>query len=213
MAILLRVSVQGSLPGGEVWSVNPVYRLGTGGDVPATALQCQQIVTAINAITVSSGVLTMMSTSTAITGCRVEARGLGGVLEALAEGQRGSAVAGSGATTHPYQTSLVTSLRTSTPGPSGRGRLYWPLTGGPLSATTLRVASGQVNTYLLGVKTYLSAIDTAIEATLGGAALAVWSRKTGAIHAVTSLQMGDVPDVQRRRRDQLIEGITATTYP
>jgi len=59
----------------------------------------------------------------------------------------------------------------------------------------------------------LSAIDTAIEATMGGVTLGVWSRKTLEVHAVTQIQMGDVCDTQRRRRDQLIEAVQALPFP
>lgn len=213
MATLMRVSILGTLPGGEVWSVNPVYRLGTGGDVPTTALQCQQIVTAINSRVVPTGITGAMTTSTFVTGCRVEARVVNGTLEALAEGARSTPTGGTTSSGHPYQTSLVASLRTTHPGPSGRGRLYWPAVGIPILATTLRVNSTSVGTLLIGVKTFLSGIETDIEATMGGAALGVWSRKEAAVHAVTSIQIGDVADVQRRRRDQLVEAVQASSYP
>lgn len=213
MAVLVRVSILGQMPSGEVWSVNPVYRLGTGLDVPATATQLQAIVAAINAIAVPTGLLQAMSSSTNVSGCRVEARSMDGTLDAIAEGARAVPAVGTGLAPHPFQTSLVLSLRTTTPGPSGRGRLYWPGTGVNIAAATLRLNSGVPASVLSGAKTFLSAIETAVETTLGPASLAVWSRTTSSIHAVSSLQLGDVADTQRRRRDTLIEAVSVLPYP
>lgn len=213
MAEIMRVSIMGALPGGEVWSVNPVYSIGADFGVPVSAVQAQTIATAIAALTVSTGITQMMSTSTTVTGCRVEARSIAGVLETQAEAVKGTPVPGTGASPHPYQTSIVASLRTATPGASGRGRLYFPATGVTVQSANLRVGTGFPNSFGLGVKTYLSAINGAIAATLTGVSLVVWSRATNQLHTVTGINVGDVLDTQRRRRDTLIENITAQTYP
>jgi hypothetical protein len=63
------------------------------------------------------------------------------------------------------------------------------------------------------MKTYLSGISGAIAATLTGVDLSVWSRTTPELYTVTSIQAGDVLDVQRRRRDQTIESYQSLTYP
>jgi hypothetical protein len=201
------------MPNGEVWSVNPVYRLGTGGTVPVSDAQLTTIATAINARTVSTGILTMWSTSTSITGVRLEARLITGELQTIVEGSRAVPAVGSGSNTHPFQTAMVTSLRTGTSGPRGRGRLYWPATAFAMSGATLRVNATSLNSFLLGVKTYLSGIETDIEASVGGASLAVWSRTSDSIDNVATIQAGDVLDTQRRRRDALIEAFQTTTYP
>lgn len=206
MAEVLRVSLFGSMPNGEEWSVNPVWRIGGDFGVPVTAAQAQTIATAIAAISVPTAMLQSMSNgSTTVTGCRVEARSLTGTLESQAEALKTTPQAGSGTNVHPFQVSLVTSLRTATPGASGRGRLYWPFTGLPLVASTLRPASATMTPLLAAVETYLSDIEAAIEATVTGVSLCVWSRKNGSTANVQTLAMGDVPDVQRRRRDALLE--------
>lgn len=214
MAHLLRVSVMGDLPGGEVWSVNPVYAIGGDFGAPVSAAQANTIATAIDAITISAGITGIMYQNTRITGCRVEARTLAGVLEVQAEHVRGTPVNGTKTGgPSPFQTSAVVSLRTNTPGPSGRGRLFWPATGVTLSATTYRIDPTQLNAFMLGVKTYLSAVQSAIDVTLDGVSLCVWSRAQSALRPVVSLQVGDVADTQRRRRDTLTENISATSYP
>jgi len=212
MADLIKVSVQGTLPGGEVWSVNPVWEV-TSGEVISFA-ECQAIVTAVNALTLTTNLRSMWNVATLLTGCRVEARTLGGQLENLAEGLRDSPQAGSGTNPHPYQTSVVTSLRTSTAGGRGRGRLYWPATGLTIDAGSLRINPTALTTAIGGVRNYLTSIQTAIDESVDETTrLAVWSRTTPALHAVTSIQMGDVFDVQRRRRDQLTESVQVLGYP
>jgi hypothetical protein len=100
---------------------------------------------------------------------------------------------------------VVFSLRTATAGGSGRGRLYWPATGIALSTTTMRVPAATVTAVLAAVESYLTSIKTAIDATLDGISLAVWSRTLESTANVTTIQMGDVVDTQRRRRDTLVE--------
>jgi len=212
VADLLRVSLQGALPGGEEWSVNPCFSLADTG-TSVTYDQLNTIVSAINSISIPASVRLMQSTSTTNTGCRVEARKLTGELEALAEGVRGAAIAGTGTSAHTYQTSLVLSLRTAQAGATGRGRVYWPATGLIVGASTLRPSGADVSTFLLGTKAYLAAITTAIAPTLGSAPLIVWSRSTGGRYLVNRMLMGDVLDVQRRRRDASVESYQSLAYP
>lgn len=213
MAQILRVSITGAMPSSEVWSVNPVFAVGGDFGTPVSATQAQTIATAIAAIAVPTGLLQFMTSSTTVTGCRVEARSLAGVLEVQAEGVKATPTPGSGASAHPFQTSIVFSLRTATPGPRGRGRLYWPATGVTMTASSLRLGSGFPTSGLSGFKTYLSGIESAIEATLPGVSFAVWSRTSSSTANVTSVQVGDVLDTQRRRRDATIEAITSTPWP
>jgi hypothetical protein len=138
---------------------------------------------------------------------------LDGTLETQAEAPKAVPANGTTANAHPFQTSWVVSLRTAYPGASGRGRLYWPATGVTLTAATMRPATSQVTTFLTGVKTYLSTIQANIDATLDGVALGVWSRKLQNVHVVNQLQAGDVLDVQRRRRDVLVEQVSSLGYP
>jgi hypothetical protein len=176
--------------------------------------QAQTIATAIAAIVVPSGLTAINASSVSFSGCRVEARKLDGTLESLAEAVKAIPTPGSVVSNaHTYQTAIVSSLRTGTPGASGRGRLYWPATGMALVTASLRPASATVTSALSAVKTYLSGIEAAIDATLDGVSLVVWSRSGNSTANVSSIQMGDVVDVQRRRRDTLVEGYQTLTYP
>ena len=145
MADLLRVSLTGTLPGGEEWSVNPVWSIGGDFGSPVTPAQCQTVATAIANASPPSGLLSIWATGTTYTGCRVEARSLDGTLETQAEGIKATPTPGTGASAHPFQVALVSSLRTAQPGARGRGRLYWPATGISVDNTSLR-PSGSVMT-------------------------------------------------------------------
>jgi hypothetical protein len=213
MADLLRVSIFGQMPGGEEWSVNPVYQIGGDFGTSVSQVQCQTVATAIAAVAVPTGLHQTLVTSSNVQGVRVEARTRAGGLEVQAEATKAVPQAGTGSTAHPYQTSLVISLRTALPGASGRGRMYWPATGIAAVATDLRLSAANATSVLAGAKTYLSSIETAIEATLPNTSLVVWSRKTAGLNGVISLQLGNIFDVQRRRRDVLIESYSSTTWP
>jgi hypothetical protein len=212
-AQLLRVSIVGSQPGGEEWSVNPVFSIGGDFGAPVSPAQAAAIAAAITAVSIPTDLRAVMSPGTGFDGCRVEARTMAGVLVTQAENTRTTPILGTGTSTHPFQVAIVSSLRTAYPGASGRGRLYWPATGIPIANTVMRPSSSVVLTTLTAVKAYLAGIQAAIDVTLDGVSLVVWSRKLVDANGVTSIQMGDVLDVQRRRRDTLVESVQGLAYP
>lgn len=215
VANVIRLSILGTLPGGEKWSVNPVWQIGgvsTAEDV--TSDEALTMATAAAAAAVPTGLAAIMSSTTFLTGIRLEARRWDGTLAAQAEALKGTAVAGTGPQGNPFQTSLVSSLRTAGVGASGRGRLYWPATGIPIVIAPLRPNSTTMSTTLTAIKTYLTSLTAALTPTLTNApVLSVWSRTHGSTLPVTSIQCGDVMDVQRRRRDSLIETYNSVAWP
>lgn len=215
IANVIRVSIIGAMPNGEVWSVNPVWQIGgvsTAEDVSAAGAQA--MADAVVALTLGVQLRQTWAPSTTWTGARVEARRWDGTLAVQAEAVKATPVLGQGTVFHPFQTSVVTSLRTGLPGGSGRGRLYWPATGMNLISTTLRANATTLGLHLADVKTFLTSITGALNATLtNDAVLSVWSRTNAATTPVSSIQEGDVLDVQRRRRDALIEGYQALAFP
>jgi len=214
MAQILRVSIFGSMPGGEKWSVNPCWEIDGSVGKPVSPTQANTIATAIAAITMSGAAAAMWATNTVWTGVRVEARSLTGGLESQAEVLKATPTPGTGSVVHPYQTALVLSLLTPGIGPSSRGRLYTPATGVTLGTADFRVPTVTRDNALAGWKAFLLNVETAINTTIGpNANLTVWSRKTAGFHDVNQLRMGNVVDTQRRRRDTLIEGYgTGTGY-
>ena len=210
---ILRVSIHGQMPNGEVWSVNPCWEIdGITGSL-VTAAECQTIADAIVLLSPGGILAQATAATTTIVGARVEARRLTGELEANAEQIKATPLVGTGTSVHPYQSSIVISLKTPGVGPSARGRLYWPATGIALDTSTYRLSTTNRDGILSAAKTYLSAIETAIQATLPNANLTVWSRKTANFHNVNALQVGNVIDTQRRRRDTLIESYASVSFP
>lgn len=213
LADLLRVSLQGINPNSEKWSVSPVYSIGGDFGAPVSPSQINAIALAISNVSVPGGILAMHAPATRHTDVRVEARLKTGALEVLGAATRAAPASGTSSSIHPPQTSIVASLRTDLPGPRGRGRLYFPATGVALDTDTFRPTGVLIPNFAAGVKTYLAAIETAIETVVAGATLCVWSRTGSALTPVRSIQAGDVLDTQRRRRDTLVETYSAVTWP
>lgn len=213
MADILRININGAMPGGEVWSVNPVFKIGGDFGEPVSPAQALTIATAIAAISVPAGLLAINPAAVTVAGVRVEARTVAGVLETQAEAVKGAPQPGTSASGLPFQSALVFSLRTTTPGARGRGRLYWPACGIAMQPTTLRAVSATVGSALTAMASYLTSIRTAIDTSLDGVGLTVWSRASLDTSPVTSIQVGDVVDTQRRRRDQSIETYQSVAFP
>lgn len=208
---IIKAGIVGTLVNNEVWSINPVFQLDASPDV--TWDQLNTIATAINALTIGTTMRAAMSNETKVTGVKLEARTQNGQLQVQLAQDRSSAVVGTGVTPHPNQTAAVISLRTTTPGGRGRGRLYWPATGVSILATTGRFNSGVAGSLAAEFKTYLSGINTAISATIPNSSLVVWSRVGLGVQAVNKIIVGDVPDTQRRRRDKAVETYSSVSYP
>lgn len=98
----------------------------------------------------------------------------------------------------PFQCAPVVSFRTNLATRAGRGRIYAP------SLAVDQVAGGRLNATAQGV---LADSAAAMLTTLSGAALSpvLYSRTTKGIQAIVRLDVGDVIDTQRRRRNKLIE--------
>lgn len=211
----VRVSIIGQTTGGETWSVNPVFD--PSGEFGSTVDQTQldAAATAIAAISPGSALLGTLSTLLQITGARVEVRDdTSDRLIGISQATRGSALAGTGTVLMPPQCALVFSLRTNTPGASGRGRIYWPAPGAALISTG-RIAQATVAAHNTNMKTYLLAQRDALATAFPtiGFNVAVRSRLTKTTPHVVRLQAGDVVDTQRRRRDKLVENYSSVAIP
>ena len=105
--------------------------------------------------------------------------------------------AGSGTANHPKETSLVTSLRTLIPGRSGRGRFYMPATGIAMTAGGVIASNTAVDDFADAVKTMFDDLGSATWA------VSVASFSKGHLYPVTSFQVDNKPDTQRRRTDKI----------
>lgn len=209
----IRMSIGGTLPGGEVWSVNPVFSdLSSGGSAEAPQA-LNEAATAARALPIPAALRTLLSTVGNVSRVRLEHRNNAGTLMTVGE-SAGAPSAGTTGANKPFQTSIVLSLRTGLAGGSRRGRLYWPCLGGAISATSLRL-DNPTNTVAAGAMAgYLTSLQAAINTELEGEyTLAVRSPTLGLETPVTSVTCGDILDTQRRRRDKAVEDVAEASFP
>lgn len=210
----IRVIWRGTLPGGETWSISAAYIPVGVQVVPQSQAAMNAAATAIANAGLPAQLIGKLSTAVAFTDVRLEQRSAAGLLYAVGQGVRTAPQSGTGTPSKPFQTSMVLSLRTAHPGRRGRGRMYIPALAMPIAASSLRVQQADIDSTLAAMKGLLMATGTLLQAALGDIAhvLAVHS-KVGALETeVNMLEMGDVLDVQRRRRDKAVENRTATPY-
>lgn len=213
MANLLRVSIVGAMPGGEKWSINPIFAFPVAQAVSTN--EAQQAADAAASITQPADLRAWNPNAVTVTGARVEARDYAGGLESVAESVKGLPEVGNGTNYHPYQTSVCFSLRTADSTARGKGRLYWPACGIAMNSSTLRISSSALTTGLAAFKVYMTSLQTAIRSVAGMGTVSwhVWSRANATSRLVLSISAGDVADTQRRRRDSLIESYSTVTLP
>lgn len=215
----LRIRPLGTVTGvPEVWTISPAFRW-----VPVTSTfnQAQlqsladRVVTAITTSSLAS-LRILMSASAQITGWRVEQYDEDDVLQGSAESSYGTALVGTTTAVKSLQDAVVCSLRTNTPGARGRGRIYWPGFGAVTSAW--RISTPSPATLATDFKAVLLLLQGAInaEALANGmgnvAELAVRSITTKQSLKVVRLEVGDVLDTQRRRRDRVPEIRSSVSY-
>lgn len=210
-----RVIIKGTAPGGEVWSSGFALAGVGGGAIPSTSAEltamAQEIATQMQAWAPTHALRSCLSTLLSVTEVRCERRDENEVLEAFGVYQGAPIVQGSQASNKMHSTSVCISLRTLIPGGKGRGRMYWPAISLSLDGSTLRVPSATRTAILADLKIFLNSViaDAAPGFELE---LVVRSVTFHQSYLVKSLQCGDVPDVQRRRRDELPEVYTVTTF-
>lgn len=200
------VRINGSLPGGEVWSVTPKFTRPMG---PVTEYEDLERWAGIVAGTmeewaINNIFLTLLSGAGRIDSIRVEARNAANQLTQAAEVQLTPSRAGSGTANKIYQSSLVFTFLTGRPGRSYKGRMYWPALNVSLDQN-LRLVQSQIDSYATNGVELLEMIGTA-GATGGEFPIPVVVSQTASTYTpITHVRVGDILDIQRRRRDSLTE--------
>jgi len=113
----------------------------------------------------------------------------------------------------PPSSTVVLSLRSSeTLGRGNRGRMYLPyclMAQGTASATATTTTT---NTLATAGKTFVNAVNTTLGLTTPGAQIVIASKAgTGVSKLPVSVRVGSVNDVQRRRRNRLVEVYSTQT--
>lgn len=217
-----RVIVQGSLQGVETWSTGANFSFFASVFGGFNQTQCESIVqrllTNITTAQFPTSLRALLSTSGSITGWRVETHQEDESISAVAENNYATAVLGSGSATKSPQDCVVFSLRSGTPGARGRGRMYWPAlgctlgTGFKISGPAPAAIAGDAKALLNLIGDQLNA-ELAANSVVATVELAVRSQVAHDNNPVIRLQVGDVMDTQRRRRDALVESYAVTAYP
>lgn len=214
----IRVILSGSLPGGETWSVSPAYNETTnvsGWDQAAGQVAAD----AIADLEVPIELLALMSGSSGRQRVRVERRTDANVLLGAAEALWSGGAPGNGSATKTFQSAVVISLRSNVPGSRGRGRIYWPAIGAVIGIGNLRLSNPTPAAVATAAASYLDAIETELKNALEPVPslidyhLAVYSPTTQTKVDVSRIEVGDVLDTQRRRRDRVPEVYSSVPYP
>ena len=100
----------------------------------------------------------------------------------------------------PPQCAMVLSIHTGFAGGSSRGRSYLPAVAVSKMTDVGRIDGAVVSDLVAQHATFFSAVQTDGFCTLG-----VYSRKNHAFVGADAINMGDVFDTQRSRRDTLVE--------
>ena len=214
-----RLSIGGRLGATERWTINPAFDPEWESSAAAWDQEAgEAMVIAAAGVTPGAQILSALSSAANISTFRLEGRNDDHSLAGVAEYILPTPYAGSGAPSKPAQSAMVLSLRTNTPGASGRGRLFLPAINVPLDTTTLRLSTVTTGALLPNVVSYLRGVQDAMRDAgdffpWTSLNLCVVSRSTGQRPLVNRIQIGDVIDVQRRRRDEIRETYIASNYP
>lgn len=200
-------TIQGRSPGGEKWSIG----LRTGAVSPPTEANLDLL-----AAMVANHFQNMISTGTdgiqarnpttwffdSVTGRHVTELGITDVLGS----PQVFTTQGQAATQYqPDQIAVAVSLLTAKPGRSGRGRVYLPVLS-IAGIVNSRLTTAQAQAFATDFAVFLDAIKSDTTVGVGPFPICIQSRKgPGVPPPVNRVQVGDVFDTQRRRRDKLVE--------
>lgn len=211
-----RVEMRGTIVGQEVWSTGVTMIGGTDevitdlGELQEWADECKAFV---ESVAMPEALLECMGAAGTIDMNQISVQAYGAVGGIVAQATADlSGVSGTSGLAHPSQSALVFSGRTLFAGASRRGRNYWPATGVTINAPSLRVVSTELSPLVTGWADLIKGLADASPGLVQTIPV-VYSPTLDVLTPVSSYQVGDVVDTQRRRRDSLVEDYTTIAYP
>lgn len=208
-----KVRISGTMPGGEVWSINPAFGNQAGlavDDFEDLQDWADRLADDTLLPLFRDSFIETMSSAVRITQIRTEYYDATGKLADVAETALNPARTSPNTPNKPFQSAIAMSLRTARPGRSFRGRLYWPALNAELNAASLRLAPALTQALAEDCVQMLNQI--AAESQLGLAYVPVVVSQTLGINSpITRVEVGDILDTQRRRRDAVVEAYSS--YP
>lgn len=203
-----RLSLSGPMPGGERWSVGWAYK-GVLAALPDEVIesyedlnsQAEHVWDVIEDWPATFALMRLLTTTCGIDTVRWEYREDAELVQA-AEVNR-SPVFGTNSMTKVFQTSLCFSMLTGRPGRAYRGRTYWPALSAQINSDTGRLSVPTIEDAATDMASALNDFgDRSLDWDLKPM---VYSPSLGIVTEVTTVQVGNVLDTQRRRRDALVE--------
>lgn len=210
-----RTIISGTLPLGEVWSTG--FCVGAfGAPIPTDTVSLQLAAEAIrqNIDNLVSTNLVLTYLSTAVTFNNVRCTAHDSDTEAVinyADAPWPTPKTGFSIPTKGHSTALVVSLKTAQVGARGRGRMFWPTLALPLDSTCVLPPTARTN-FITSFRDLMLQWTTSWGLAAADSQIIVRSTTGHVQNAVVSVAVGSVPDVQRRRRDNLVESYTTVGY-
>jgi hypothetical protein len=195
----LRHTILWSLPGGEVATAGCAWD-NTGGGIIGTPTDIAAALAA-KSLAMWNSIKGSWATGTAYVGSRTAVIAVSGLTVETVENGHAPVTGGHSSANLPTEVAVVASLRTATYSRSGRGRMYLPAPSTGAVEPDGRFLASTQGGLADAMQTYLSTV------TVGAADYfpVIASKTQFALRPVTTVQVGDIFDSQRRRRDALTE--------
>lgn len=209
-----KLVIEGSFPGGEVWSCNFGFIASDGSamdvyeDMAAWAQSAFAVLTSLATIPDLRSALTTAASMTAVS---IQAYSNSGELIQSAT-SAGVPVPGNSLAVRTPRDCIVLSLETGRPGRSFRGRVFWPSLGTAVSSSTLRLPSATVLAFATQGSLLLRALALSAPAPYTMIPVIV-SQTRGVNTPVTQVSVDDILDTQRRRTDAWVGVRQFKPYP
>lgn len=189
-----RYVITGTLPGGEVWSTG-IYAPAFDESVTMQSVADAQVQTGSLFLALVAAIKAQLHSGCATTGITVYRYTAGRAAVDVGTAAVPAGV-GTASPVHPNQSALCVTLRTTLANRRGRGRMFFPWTGGIIQSTGL-IQSSQVLNLLTPLGAWVDQINGEVWSTAG--------TLKGRVNAVDA---DLVIDTQNGRRDRLTSART-----